>query len=169
MVELRLNPGLSPEPDRPLQYTPSDVPGWWREMSKWQQTMIVLFLASVTSRMGTGLAGIRNIWRKLVWGRKSINLSVGIQIYISIYLSTYRSIDRSIDLSFAHIYITLITLKNENTALFSQKPEVQVRAKATAPWVPLLETAFEARAECNLTAEHVIRRHQPWGQTPGIP
>lgn len=66
-------------------------------------------------------------------GRKSINLSVGIQIYISIYLSTYRSIDRSIDLSFAHIYITLITLKNENTALFSQKPEVQVRAKATAP------------------------------------
>lgn len=35
--------------------------------------------------------------------------------------------------------------------------------------VPLLETAFEARAERNLTAEHVIRRHQPWGQMSGIP
>lgn len=62
----------------------------------------------------------------------------------------------------------MITLNIENMCIFSRQLEVQVRANALAPWVALTENVVETTAECNATVAHVVSRHQPSGQMPGI-
>lgn len=52
--------------------------------------------------------------------------------------------------------------------IFSRQLAVQVRANALAPWVALTENVVETTAECNATVAHVVSRHQPSGQMPGI-
>lgn len=32
-----------------------------------------------------------------------------------------------------------------------------------------METDMEATAECKAPVDHVVRRHQPWGQMPVVP